>query len=186
MTRGKGITASVEVVGLTSALKAFEASDQRVFRRMLGRFATGVTVLTVAEGRRVWAMTANAFTSVSLSPPTVLVCIDLRARTYAALQEGVCFGVNVLHLDQIELARRYADMTGEKDRFDDVDLSWASGGVPLLGGCLCSLACKVTDRVDAGDHGVFLSRVDAMYEAAAGNSRQPLIFYDAQFTRLGT
>lgn len=152
---------------------AAPAIDPRHFRRTLGRFATGVTVVTVAVAGHVHGMTANAFLSVSLEPPLVLVSIDRRARMHRYLETGERYGVSVLARDQEVAARHFAGkaQAGYEPRFVWVE------GVPLLEGAVAQLVCDVWERVPAGDHTLFLGRVRWLdyWE------REPLVFFGGDF-----
>lgn len=159
--------------------------DQQQFRRALSHFATGVTVITVVRSPgEVHGMTANAFSSVSLQPPLVLVCVAHSARTRPLLQERKRFGVNVLHEGQQAIARYYADV--EQDHGTAADLgvrySYTERGTPLLEPSLAQLECALVTTYEAGDHTIFIGEVE---QAKAGKG-QPLIFYGGQYCRLET
>ncbi len=130
------------------------------FRQALGHFASGVTVITVGlhEGP-VHGMTANAFTSVSLEPPLVLVCVDHRARTLPQLQAQACFGVNVGREGQQVVAQYYADPTHDHANPEQVGVRYAYSecGTPLLEPCLAQLDCRIVAAHEAGDHIIFVA-----------------------------
>ncbi len=152
--------------------------DARSFRDVMGRFPTGVTVVTTrnAEGDPV-GLTVNSFTSVSLEPPLVLVCIDRGASVHDALTGAAGFAVSVLAADQAEMARRFAQRPSHR-RFDDVELDETPGGYPVLPGAVAWLECAVHQTVPAGDHTILLGRVEAMAEGAAAG---PLLFERGSF-----
>src|SRR5271170_566970 len=132
------------------------------FRKALGHFPTGVTVLTVMrEEGRVHGMTANAFTSVSLEPLQILVCVDHRALTHGFIHERENFAVNVLSEEQEALARFFAQPEQDPARARSLGVEYrASGrGTPLLQGSLVQLDCKLASAVDAGDHTIFIGEV---------------------------
>ena len=136
------------------------AIDTTALRRTLGTFATGVTVVTTVDalGRRQ-GLTANSFTSVSLDPPLVLVCLARTSQTLVAIRSSGVFAVNVLGADQRHLADLFASKAD--DKFGGV--SWRTGttGAPVLDGCVGHVDCSVHAIVEAGDHDVLLGRVRA-------------------------
>jgi len=149
------------------------AIDPKHFRRTLGRFATGVTVVTVARPEGPHGMTANAFLSVSLDPPLVLVSVDRRARMHAYLEEAQRYGVSVLARDQEVAARHFA---GKPRAGFEPQFRWVEG-VPLLEGAVAQIVCDVWERIPAGDHTLVLGRVRWLdyWE------REPLVFFGGDF-----
>ncbi len=154
--------------------------DAVLQRRIMGHFATGITVVTTCyqEGTQVWAMTANSFTSLSLDPPLILITIDKRNQMGEYIRFGGCFAVNILGLDQEAVSRRYATR-GPKD-FAGLDITIAETGAPILGGTLAYLDCRLFEVLSGGDHDIFIG------EVVAGEARdgQPLIFYNGRYSRL--
>ena len=155
-----------------------EGDDPAVaFRRTLGMFATGVTIITTQSGDQVHGMTANAFMSVSLRPPLVLISVDKRAKMNALLREGVRFGVNVLADDQRALSDHFAGRPGEhppEARFTAVH------GTPLIDGALAHLVARAERSYWGGDHSLFLGHV----EYARYGSGTPLLFHGGQYEQL--
>jgi flavin reductase (DIM6/NTAB) family NADH-FMN oxidoreductase RutF len=149
------------------------------FRRVLGHFATGVTVLTTtdSEGRPA-GLTASAFTSVSLEPPLVLVCVDHKSQSYPALQESRGFAVNILAVDQQDISRRFAST--RLDKFDGVAYSRGALGAPLLEAALAQIECETVGRYVQGDHTIFIGRV----EHARVGSGEPLLYYRGRYDSL--
>ncbi|MDA7967222.1 flavin reductase family protein [Ruegeria sp.] len=131
--------------------------DQRDYRRALGSFPTGVTIVTAFDpDREPWGLTANSFTSVSLQPPVISVCIAKAGRVFPTLSGSDHFAVNILSAAQRDLALHFA--SDVENRFTDTD--WTAGSAaPLLPGASAHLECTVHDRVDAGDHEILLGRV---------------------------
>jgi flavin reductase (DIM6/NTAB) family NADH-FMN oxidoreductase RutF len=133
------------------------------FRAALGRFASGVTVITVptAEGG-VHGMTASAFCSVSLRPPLVLVCVDHLAETYLHLRDRCCFGVSVLKEEQEALSEFFADPERNPDVAYRLGIAYQnmSSGMPVLSDALARLDCTVVESYAAGDHAIFVGRVN--------------------------
>jgi flavin reductase (DIM6/NTAB) family NADH-FMN oxidoreductase RutF len=151
--------------------------DPRIaLRRTLGMFATGVTVITTREGDKVHGMTANAFMSVSLEPPLVLISVDRRTKMCRLLHEGRTYGVSVLCETQSKLSDRFAgrpDATVEP-RFDMVHET------PLVEGALAQFVANVTRSYWGGDHSLFLGRV----EYARYSEGTPLLFHGGRYERL--
>ncbi len=147
-------------------------------RRCAGMFATGVTVITTRKGEQVHGMTANAFMSVSLEPPLVLISVDRRTRMCALLHEGSRFGVSVLSEAQAALSDRFAGRPGAdapEPRFEVVH------DTPLVEGALAHFATRVVRSYWGGDHSLFLGRVEyARYGEGA-----PLLFHGGRYERLG-
>jgi flavin reductase (DIM6/NTAB) family NADH-FMN oxidoreductase RutF len=152
--------------------------DSKKQRKILGHFATGVTVVTTGGIAGLHGMTANAVASLSLDPPLVLVAVDKRALTLEHLTKNRCFAVNILTIDQEEISRRFA-MPGPKD-FSDLETKSAVTGSPILQDCLAYLDCKVVDILPGGDHEIFIG------EILAGEHRggEPLLYYSGGYRRL--
>ncbi len=153
------------------------ASFQAEFRAASARFPTGVTVVTrrFADGRP-HGMTVSSFTSVSLEPPLILVCIDKRANFAADLAAGMPFAVNVLSHEQQPLAARFAT-AAEAERFAGVDWSETREGVPLLAGAVAIFECQVADVISSGDHWIVVGRVSGMRR----HEGRPLIWCDSGY-----
>jgi len=154
------------------------AIDSQLFKRVLGAFASGVTVVTTLDpGGRPLGMTVSAFSSVSLDPPLVLVCIDLTAECHPVLLAAGRFAVNILGQDQREVSRRFA--TKGLDRFDGVPSRPGATGMPLLDGALGVLECRTVAAHPAGDHTIFVGEV----EAAAAGAEPPLLYCSGRYGR---
>ena len=148
------------------------------FRAALGRFATGVTILTTTDAKGDHGMTVNAFSSVSLDPPLVLACIARDADMYAVLGRATTFALSVLTTEQEALARRFAD---EPDnRFDGVPFTRSAAGLILLDGAHAHLECRKSTWLEAGDHGVCIGQVERTTLGAG----EPLVYYRGNYTRL--
>jgi flavin reductase (DIM6/NTAB) family NADH-FMN oxidoreductase RutF len=150
------------------------------FRAALGRFATGVTVVTVntAEGE-VHGMTANAFCSVSLRPPLVLVCVDQLAETYLHLRERGQFGVSVLKESQEALSEFFADPERNPDSAYRLGILYRklNSGTPVLEDAVSNLDCRVTAAHAAGDHTIFVAEVR---EVVLGEGT-PLLYFRGRY-----
>ena len=155
-------------------------ADALDLRRAFGRFGTGVTVITTRTpaGQRL-GVTANSFNAVSLTPPIVLWSLAKRSPSLAGFRAAGRFVVNVLALDQLELAQRFARPAPAlaHDKFDGVD--WRAGlhGLPVLGGCAARRECRIVGDQPGGDHVLFLGAVERYAHAAAA----PLLFCNGQF-----
>ncbi len=154
--------------------------DSRQLRSALGRFTTGVTVVTCcdAQGRFV-GLTANSFNSLSLDPPLVLWSLRSASPSMAAFEAAPRFAINVLAEAQVELSRRFASRT--EDRF--AEGVWALGehGAPVLAGCAAVFECETVSHQVAGDHRLFIGHVLACQEAAL----PPLVFQAGHYRLLG-
>jgi flavin reductase (DIM6/NTAB) family NADH-FMN oxidoreductase RutF len=157
-----------------------EGDDPRVaLRSTLGMFATGVTIITTRVGEQVHGMTANAFMSVSLEPPLVLISVDRRTKMCTLLHEGSTYGVSVLCESQAALSDRFAGrVAGDapEPRFELIH------DTPLVEGALAGFVSKVVRSYWGGDHSLFLGRV----EFARTGEGAPLLFHGGRYERLGT
>lgn len=150
------------------------------FRRALGRFATGVTVVTVERDHgHVHGMTANSFTAVSLEPPLISVCVDERARILPMLKEKRRFGVGVLKQDQQGISEYFAkpEQTQVAMGRLGISYSWTDEKVPLLENVLCQLSCRLSAVHVAGDHTIVIAEV----HAARFFEGEPLLFFRGQY-----
>jgi 4-nitrophenol 2-monooxygenase / 4-nitrocatechol 4-monooxygenase, reductase component len=154
------------------------ACDGERYRHVIGHFATGVTVITSRNGEDDHGATASAVSSVSLEPPSLLVCLNRATATETAVRESGHFVVNILRADQGELAMRFAGRHGHK--FADLPVGRSDAGDPCLGGALARLECRVRDAVTGGTHTVFFGEV---LHAEAGDG-DPLAYFRRRFGRL--
>jgi flavin reductase (DIM6/NTAB) family NADH-FMN oxidoreductase RutF len=153
------------------------ADPAMAFRRILGMFATGVTIITTQADDQVHGMTANAFMSVSLRPPLVLISVDKRARMNRLMREGVRFGVNVLADDQRELSDRFAGRAAGEVAEIEFDLVHET---PLVAGALAHLIARVVRSYWGGDHSLFVGQV----EYARYGEGNPLLFHGGRYEQL--
>ncbi|MBI2401292.1 MAG: flavin reductase family protein [Gemmatimonadetes bacterium] len=155
-------------------------ADPTQFRQLLGRFATGVTVVTALDpSGRPAGMTATALASVSLDPPLLLVCVGLQAEFHKAMSAAARFAVNVLAADQEHLSRQFA-ATG-REHFAGVAHHAGPHGLPLLDGVVAHVFCDRWDRHEAGDHTVFFGLVTG----GETFERPPLVYFRSQYTTTG-
>ena len=153
--------------------------DPDTFRAALGRFGSGVTVVTTRDDEhRDHGMTVSAFCSLSLVPPLVLACVGHDASMHPVMMRADRFGVSILAAGQEALARRFADQ--RTDRFDGVGYSRGKLGIVLLDDALAHLECTIIDRHEAGDHTIVVGQV----ESAASHLGRPLIYYRGGYTQL--
>lgn len=154
--------------------------DPETFRSVLGRFASGVTVVTVRDaGNHDCGMTVSAFCSVSLAPPLVLICIDKSASSHDALLAASHFAVNVLAASQEPISRRFSSVDDET-RFDGVGYTRGVSGAALIDDALAHIECRRVQHHSAGDHTVVIGEV----EAAVAHSHRPLLYYRGGYAQL--
>jgi flavin reductase len=157
--------------------------DGRQLRTAFAAFATGVTVVTVG-GETPHGMTANAFTSVSLDPPLVLVCVDLAARMHDVLARAEGFAVSVLAAHQEPVARHFASGDRPAGLAQFASVSWSPGphtGAPLIAGALAWFECRRRGSYGGGDHSIFVGR---LVSVVRHDHAPPLVFFDRAFHRL--
>jgi flavin reductase (DIM6/NTAB) family NADH-FMN oxidoreductase RutF len=153
--------------------------DAREFRRGLGQFASGVTVVTALDAAgQPQGLTASSFCSVSLDPPLVLVCVDNRLVARQAILDSGHFSVSVLAEAQESMSRRFA--SGGLDKFAGPGLVPGQNGAPLVLGALCHLECRLAAAHPSGDHTIFVGEVLRL-EAAPG---RPLLYHESGYHRL--
>jgi flavin reductase (DIM6/NTAB) family NADH-FMN oxidoreductase RutF len=153
------------------------------FRATVGAFATGVTVVTTSGEEHGYGMTANAFSSVSLDPPLVLVCAMALSQGSEHIRRNGCFAVNILHAGQEPLSRYFAskDRPRGQDAFRDIPHRTAVSGAPILEGAAGYLDCRLHAELEAGDHRIFIGEV---LELGLDTTGQPLVFHGGQYRLL--
>lgn len=155
------------------------AFDSAIQRKVMAKFATGVTVVTTGVEGRHGGLTANAVCSLSLNPPLVLVCVDKKAGSHAELREHGHYAVNILSLDQQEVSQRFAK-PGPKD-FSGLKVKTAVTGAPILEDSLAWLDCRIVEILPGGDHDIFIG------EIVAGDFRdggEPLVYFAGKYREL--
>jgi flavin reductase (DIM6/NTAB) family NADH-FMN oxidoreductase RutF len=153
--------------------------DSKELRRVMGMFATGVTVLTTRDSNhQPYGLTANAVTSLSLTPPLLIICIDKKAETHPHFFDSRCFVVNILAEDQEELSTRFARTGG--DKFQGVPFSTNQDGVPVLEGTLAHVECRIIETHEGGDHVIHIGEV----QHAEVRGGDPLLFFQGKYRRL--
>jgi len=151
------------------------------YRQVLGHFATGVTVVTTAEGERPSGLAVNSFTSVSIAPPLVAFCVAGTSSTWPRIRANGSFCVNILADDQEDLCRVFAGRSQE--RFLGVGWRAAGSGGPILSGVLAWLDCTLEAEHVAGDHIIVVGRV---HELGVDHEGRPLVFYRGGYGRFET
>jgi flavin reductase len=162
------------------ALAPASVSGRTALRSVLGRFATGVTVVTAGRATPC-GMTANAFTSVSLDPPLILVCVDRSAAIYETVLAHGGFGVSMLSASQEHVARYFADHSRPRGAEEFSTVEWSPGpgtGAPILHGAIAWLDCALVNSYDGGDHEIFIGSVQA---SGFGPAEDALVFFGGGF-----
>lgn len=158
--------------------------DPTEFRKAMGGFATGVTIITLDLDGEVHGMTANAFASVSLDPLLVLVCVDHRTKTHAHLHSKKRFGINVLGEDQRAISEYYARPARTHEHAEEeagARFERTRHGTPMLQGALAYLECRLHSAEEAGDHTIFIAEV----EDVVVREGDPLLFFRGKYRKVG-
>ena len=145
------------------------AIEKELFRQVMGHFATGVTVVTTRSQERLAGLTVNAFCSVSLNPPLILICVDLNSTTCPIIHESEVFAVNMLTEKQEELSRCFATSSAKRyEYFCCASYHIAATGAPIINDTLAFIDARVVAEYPGGDHVIFLGQVEAMGIANRG------------------
>lgn len=150
------------------------------FKQALGRWASGVTIITTRAGDRVHGMTVSDFSGASLTPPLAAVCAAKSSMTTGLIGEGRCFGVNVLAAHQQELSNRFASKKLEMERFVGLETIEFETGAPLLPDAIVNLDCRLVATHDAGDHVIHVGEI----VASATREGAPLLYYSGAYRTL--
>ena len=154
--------------------------DLRTFRETLGLFVTGVTIITTRdENGEAVGITANSFNSVSLDPPLILWSVGLKALSLRAFSDAESFAVHILRDDQAGLSQRFA--TSGTDKFRELDVESGLGGAPLLPDCAARLECSLFAKYPAGDHVLFIAKVERL---ASDPAAMPLVYHGGRYAEL--
>lgn len=149
------------------------------FRHALGKFASGVTVVTTrAADGRLHGLTVSAFCSVSLNPPLILVCIQKTTGSYYAFQETKAFVVNVLNESQAHISNHFASHL--EDKFSGMDYETGIENIPVLKDCLVNLECRLANAYDGGDHTIFVGEIE---KAHIGDGA-PLAYFHGSYRQI--
>ena len=150
------------------------------FRRVMGFWATGVSVITAQGAEGPAGATANALSSLSLEPPLALVCFDLSSRTLAAVRESERFGISMLSAGQEDVSRLFATKKSQAEKFAEIDQHLVQG-VPVIDNSLAYLVCGLDSELRRGDHVIAIGQV---LESGVDEDAAPLLFYRAEYLRL--
>ncbi|WP_042144601.1 flavin reductase family protein [Paucisalibacillus sp. EB02] len=150
--------------------------EERQFRNAMGKFATGITVVSIEYNNEIMAMTVNAFMSVSLSPRLIAISIDEKARMYAKLDEVKEFGLSILSKNQEDYSRIFAKQEETQDKIQFISLDT----VPVLQGALATLSCRIISSLKAGDHIVYIGEVTDYTTM----EEEPVIFFSGKYRYL--
>lgn len=153
--------------------------DPDTFRSVLGRFASGVTVLTTRSGDNDVGMTVSSFCSTSLQPPLVLACVAKTADLHHLLPEGQRVVFSILSATQEALSRRFSEEEGSR-RFDGIGFRRDRHGIAVLEEVLAWIEGSIVQQHDAGDHSIFVARVDG----ATTSDLRPLLYYRGGYAEL--
>lgn len=153
--------------------------DTDTFRHLLGRFASGIAIITARDGDRDVGMTVSAFCSVSMSPPLVLVCVDHNASMHGLLLSHPKLGISIIASEHEAHSRRFADRN-ERQRFEGVPFTRGENDVMLLDNAAAQLECQIVKDYDGGDHTIFIAEVE---RGRMGESR-PLLHYSGRYAQL--
>ena len=154
------------------------------FREVMGHFATGVSVVTTLDADRPAGITVNAFSSVSLEPALVMVALDRRRFITPMVRSAGRYAVNVLGSDQQALSDCFAHAPVSPGREAFCGAAWHPGpaGLPLIDGAIATLECTIVETFSAGDHDLFIGRVDSLQEDRGGVA--PLLYYRRRYLRI--
>jgi flavin reductase (DIM6/NTAB) family NADH-FMN oxidoreductase RutF len=155
------------------------AINAEEFRAAMGSWPSGVTIITSRNGEQIHGMTVSDFSGASLDPPLALVCAAKTSVTTGVIEEGKCFGVNVLRVDQSALSNKFASKKDEFKRFEGVETFEGKTGAPLLAGALVNLDCRLVAVHDAGDHVLCVGEI----EEAHVREGEPLVFFRGSYGR---
>ena len=152
--------------------------DDADFKTALSHFAGGVTVVTTELDGARYGMTVTAFSSLSLRPPLVLICIEKSVKTHDAIAAAGKFGVSILGSEQGDVSNRFASRS--EDKFAGVEVRSGANGVPLIDGAITTLECTVTGQLPGGDHTIFVGEVTA----CATRAGEPLLYFRSGYRSL--
>ncbi len=155
---------------------AFDSTEQK---KIMGKFATGVTVASTKLGDETWGMTANGVTSLSLDPPLVLLAVQLDSHSHDKFKQAGCYALNILSDKQQELSDRFA-YKGPKD-FSDLETTVAETGAPIMADVRGWVDCRIVDILSGGDHDIFIGEIVAGSYSETGD---PLLYYAGGYGKM--
>ena len=165
-------------------MSASHGIDSDTFRRVMGHFVTGVTVVSAFDGELPFGITVNALSSVSLDPPLVMVALDRRRFLTPIVRAAGRYAVNILSEDQQAMSDCFAGAPVQPGRDAFCGAAWHRGasGLPLIDGVIATLECTVVETYSAGDHDLFIGRVDTL--ANDPSHPMPLLYYRRRYLRI--
>lgn len=153
--------------------------DTQQYKQILAQWASGVTVITTLNNEKWKGTTASSFSSVSLNPPLILVCIDRKLLTHQLLEQSGVFAVNILNEGQAELGKLFAGMYPDvEDRFAGLDCFTAETGCPIIPTSVGWLDCRIRNMYDGGDHTIFVGEVLA---GGTPYTAEPLLYHNRRW-----
>lgn len=172
--------AEIEKCSAPGATRGAHNVTGEEFRRVVGSFATGVTIITTTtEDGEPIGLTANSFSSVSLDPPLVLFSMARKLHSHKAFESSKHFSISVLHEGQLPLAKQFAVALGEK--WKDVEFEMGAFGCRLIAQAAATLECEKYASYDGGDHVIYVGRV---LKIEANNEKNPLLFWRGKFGKI--
>ena len=154
------------------------AIDDALFKLAMSHFASGVTVVTTEHEGKPFGMTVAAFSSLSLHPPLVLVCVEKTVKTHDAITGAGKFGVSILNSNQTDVSNRFASRAD--DKFAGTEIVHGELGLPLIAGAITRLECRVSEKLEGGDHTIFVGEV----VGAQTEEGEPLVYYRSGYREI--
>jgi flavin reductase (DIM6/NTAB) family NADH-FMN oxidoreductase RutF len=155
--------------------------DAMTYRQVVGNFATGVAVVTAGKRGNCFAATVNSFTSVSLDPMLLLVCLTTASKTRAEIMRSRVFNINVLSQGQEHISRLFAKAQDDSSWFEELGCTEGTRGAPLIPGCLAHIECDLKTTHDAGDHTILIAEVQHAFIALED---EPLLFFRGKYGQI--
>jgi len=156
--------------------------DQEVFKKVMRRWVSGVSIVTTRVGEHIYGLTVSGFAGISLDPPLVMVSVGHEQGSHDRLRDGGCYGVSLLRADQVGISDRFAGLLeGISDRFDGIAYHSVISGAPILDDCLAWFDCRLDATHTIGDHTLFIGAVLA---GDVVSDAPPLVFYNSHYPRL--
>ena len=152
--------------------------DDALFKLAMSHFASGVTVVTTEHEGKPFGMTVAAFSSLSLHPPLVLVCVEKTVKTHDAITGAGKFGVSILNSNQTDVSNRFASRAD--DKFAGTEIVHGELGLPLIAGAITRLECRVSEKLEGGDHTIFVGEV----VGAQTEEGEPLVYYRSGYREI--
>jgi flavin reductase (DIM6/NTAB) family NADH-FMN oxidoreductase RutF len=150
------------------------------FKKAVGKFPTGVTVISTNHGGKLWGFTANSFVSVSLDPQLISFSLSKKAGSFSAFSNAEYFLVNILASDQAEISKHFAHKSD--DKFANIDYRLSSGkSLPLINGSVCYIECSKFKQLECGDHVMFIGEV---LKAETDEEKSPLVYFAKTYREL--